>query len=253
MTSRFENKVVLITGAAGALGEAMARAFADEGARVALAARDHHEEKASRLAAEIGNKSLFVSLDVTNEASWADAVARIEDRLGPISALVLNAAYAANGGVEKVETSEWQKSIETNLTGSFLGIRAVAPSMRKAGGGSITIVSSVAALGKAPGLVAYGASKWGLRGLVRTAAWELARDKIRVNAFHPGIIETPLAYNPETGEQWAPTDKLAIPRNAETAEVAKYVLFMASDDAAYTTGAEWLADGGYMLGPVEQS
>ncbi|PMR75693.1 SDR family NAD(P)-dependent oxidoreductase [Billgrantia endophytica] len=253
MKSRFENKVVLITGAAGALGEAMARVFAAEGASVALAARSHHQENATRVAAEIGNDSLFVPLDVADEASWTDAVARIEDRLGPISVLVLNAAHAANGGVEKVETAQWRKSIETNLTGSFLGIRAVAPSMRRAGAGSIVIVSSVAALDKAPGLVAYGASKWGLRGLMRTAAWELARDKIRVNALHPGIIETPLAYNPDTGKQWAPTDKLAIPRNAESAEVARYVLFMASDDAAYTTGAEWLADGGFMLGPVEPS
>lgn len=252
MSDRFNDRTIIITGAVGVLGEALVRGFAGEGGRVAVAAREHHREAGEKLAAEIGNGAIFVSLDVADEASWADAMGTVEQRLGPVSVLVGNAAYAAKGGIEDVPIPEWHKSIETNLTGTLLGIRAVAPSIRKRGGGSIVIVSSVAALHAAPGLASYGASKWGIRGLIRTAAQELARDKIRVNAVHPGIIETPLAYDPETGKQWAPTDRQAIPRNASPEEIVKYILFMASEDAAYATASEFVADGGYSLGSIER-
>ena len=178
-------------------------------------------------------------------------MSNIEDRLGPVSILISNAAYAVKGGIEAIATPEWHKTIETNLTGTFLGIRAVAPSMRRLGGGSIVIVSSVAGLGAAPGLASCGASKWGIRGLIRIAANELARDRIRVNAVHLGIIETSLAYGRETGKQWASTDRQAIPRNAEPAEIVTYILFMASKDVAYATVSELVADGGYSLGPID--
>ena len=249
MSDRFVGKTVLITGAAGALGQTMTRAFAAEGARVALAARKHHEDKATKLAAEAGNGSLFVALDVTDEASWAAAVATIEERAGPVSVLVNNAAMIALGGVEEVELDKWREVIETNLTGDLLGIRAIAPSMRKLGGGSIVMISSIAGLHPTPGLVAYGCSKWAIRGLVRTAASELARDNIRVNALHPGIIETPLAYDPD-GKPLVSVDKFAIPRNAATDEITKYVLFIASEDAAFSTASEFVADGGYALGTI---
>jgi len=198
MSDRFAGKTVIITGAAGALGVTMARAFASEGACVVLAARPHHETEATTLAEEIGNGSIFVALDVADEASWAAAISTIEARVGPVSVLINNAAILAVGGVEEVSLEDWRKVIDTNLTGDFL--RAVAPSMRKRGGGSIVMISSIAALHPAPGLVAYSCSKWALRGLTRTAAYELARDNIRVNAIHPGIIETPLAYHSDSGE-----------------------------------------------------
>lgn len=146
--------------------------------------------------------------------------------------------------------NEWQKVVDTNLTGAFLGIRTIAPSMRKAGGGSIVNVSSIAGLHATPNLVAYGASKWGLRGLTRTAAYELAKDKIRVNAVHPGIIDTPLAHDPASGDDLVPVDKFAIPRQASTAEISKYILFVASEDAAFSTASEFIADGGLGLGPI---
>jgi 3alpha(or 20beta)-hydroxysteroid dehydrogenase len=249
MAERFTGKTVLITGAAGGLGETMTRAFAAEGACVAVAARDHHAEEASKLAEEVGNGSLFVALDVADEASWASAVSTIEQRAGPVSVLINNAAMIALGGVEDVDLDEWRKVIETNLTGDLLSIRAVAPSMRKLGGGSIVMISSIAGLHPTPGLAAYGCSKWGVRGLVLTAASELAKDNIRVNALHPGIIETPLAYDPD-GKPLVPVDKFAVPRNATTGEIAKYVLFVASEDAVFSTGSEFIADGGYALGPI---
>jgi 3alpha(or 20beta)-hydroxysteroid dehydrogenase len=251
MSDRFAGKTVIITGAAGALGVTMARAFASEGACVVLAARPHHETEATTLAEEIGNGSIFVALDVADEASWAAAISTIEARVGPVSVLINNAAILAVGGVEEVSLEDWRKVIDTNLTGDFLSIRAVAPSMRKRGGGSIVMISSIAALHPAPGLVAYSCSKWALRGLTRTAAYELARDNIRVNAIHPGIIETPLAYHSDSGEPLVPVDKFAIPRNADTAEIAKYVLFVASEDAAFSTASEFVADGGYALGPID--
>ncbi|MDJ1502066.1 SDR family NAD(P)-dependent oxidoreductase [Xanthocytophaga agilis] len=140
--------------------------------------------------------------------------------------------------------------LETNLTGAFLGIRSVAPSMRKAGGGSIVNVSSIAGLHAIPNLLAYGASKWGLRGLTRTTAYELAHNKIRVNAVHPGIIDTPLAHDLVTGNNLVPVDKFAIPRQASTREISNYVLFVASEDAAFSTASEFVADGGFGLGPI---
>jgi 3alpha(or 20beta)-hydroxysteroid dehydrogenase len=197
-----------------------------------------------------GLPALFVNLDVADEDSWAAAVVQVESQLGPISVLINNAAYLAVGGVETVSVAEWRRVLDTNLTGAFLGIRAVAPSMRKAGGGAIVNISSIAGLHPSPNLVAYGASKWGLRGLTRTAAHELARANIRVNAVHPGIINTPLAYDPVTGAPLVPVETFAIPRQAEPSEIAQYVLFVASADAAFSTGSEFVADGGFALGPV---
>lgn len=202
------------------------------------------------MADEIGGDAIFVQLDVTEEASWTAAIEKVEDRFGALPILINNAAYIAVGGVESVPLDEWQKVIETNLTGPLLGIRAAAPSMRKGGGGSIVNVSSIAGLHVTPNMAAYGASKWSLRSLTRTAAYELARDNIRVNAVHPGIIDTPLAYDQTTGAELVPTGGFAIPRMASAEEIARYVLFAASDDAAFSTGSEFVADGGYALGPI---
>jgi 3alpha(or 20beta)-hydroxysteroid dehydrogenase len=248
MSDRFRNRTVMVTGAVGSLGEAMAHAFATEGGRVVVAARK--EPQGREVAAAIGNGALFVRLDVADEASWKEAVDTVEREAGPLSVLINNAAYLAVGGVETVPVDEWRKVIDTNLTGAFLGIRAAAPSMRKAGGGSIVNISSIAGLHGTPGLAAYGASKWGIRSLTLTAAYELARDRIRVNSVHPGIIDTPLAYNPDTGAELVPVDGFAIPRMASAEEIARYVLFVASEEASFSTGSEFVADGGFGLGPI---
>ncbi|WP_182525145.1 SDR family NAD(P)-dependent oxidoreductase [Nocardioides dongkuii] len=248
MATRFTDQTVLITGATGALGAALSHAFHAEGAHVILGARNR--EAGERLAQQLGERATAVTLDVTDEQAWVDAIARAEAVAGPVTVLINNAAHLEVGTVEGVPVEAWRAVIDTNLTGSFLGIRSVAPGMERAGGGSIVNISSIAGLHAAPGLVAYSSSKWGLRGLTRTAAAELARKNIRVNAVHPGIIDTPLAYDPTTHEELVPVGGLAIPRQATTAEIAEYVLFVASEDASFSTGSEFIADGGFALGPV---
>ena len=247
-SKRFSGQTVMVTGAAGGLGASLAHAFAREGATVVVTGRK--EKPGRELAEAIGGDACFVALDVTEEASWKNAIAETEKDKGPLSVLINNAAYLAVGGIESVPLAEWRTVIDTNLTGAFLGIRAAAPSMRKGGRGSIVNISSIAGLHGTPGLAAYGASKWGIRSLTRTAAYELARDHIRVNSVHPGIIDTPLAYDPKTGAELVPVDAFAIPRMASVDEITGYVLFVASEDAAFSTGSEFVADGGFGLGPI---
>lgn len=244
--NRFEGRTALITGAVGALGSSLVRAFHAEGANVVIAARRAAEGEA--LAEELGARASFVPLNVVEEAGWSAAVLRTTEHFGSLDVLINNAAYLAVGGVETVDPDAWRQVIDTNLTGAFLGIRAVAPAMRRAGGGSIVNISSIAGLHAAPNLVAYGASKWGLRGLTRTAASELARSNIRVNSVHPGIIDTPLAYDPNSGASLVPVETLALPRMASPDEISHFVLFVASDDAAFATASEFVADGGFSLG-----
>jgi len=241
----FTDKTVLVTGAAGALGRALVEAFARAGANTVVASRRDSE----RIAAQLPGRALGVTLDVTGEAAWADAVAQTEERFGPVDVLINNAAYLRTGTTESIDLAEWTQVLATNLTGALLGIRAVAPSMRKRGGGVVININSIAGLAAAPGLVAYSSSKWALRGLMRAAAAELAVDNIRVNAVHPGIIDTPLAYAPD-GSELVPTSGFAIPRQATAAEVVDFVTFMASPRASFATGSEVVVDGGFSLGPV---
>ncbi len=238
--NRFTNKTVVVTGSTGALGKTLVRRFAEEGANTVATGRENIEE----VAAELPGNALGVTLDVTSEADWARVVQTAEDRFGPIDVLVNNAAYLHVGTTESIPIADWHQVMETNLTGAFLGIRAAAPSMRKAGGGSIVNINSIAGLAAAPGLVAYSSSKWALRALMRAAAAELAPDKIRVNAVHDGIIDTPLAYGAD-GQELVPVGHFPIPRQASTDEI------VASDDASLSTGSEIVDDGGFLLGPIQ--
>ncbi len=241
----FTGKTVLVTGASGALGTTLAVQFAQAGANVVAASRSRYDEVAEKA----GGNSIGVRLDVTSETDWADAITHVENTFGPLDILINNAAYLSIGTTESIPLDEFRRVLDTNLTGALLGIRAAAPSMRKAAGGAIVNINSIAGLNPAPGLVAYSSSKWALRGLMRAAAKELARDNIRVNAVHPGIIETPLAYAPD-GSPIVPVDNLAVPRNAAPEEIADFILFIASDQARFATGTEILADGGYGLGAI---
>jgi 3alpha(or 20beta)-hydroxysteroid dehydrogenase len=247
--NRFTGKTVIVTGGAGALGRTMVRRFAAEGANVVIGAR--RERHAIALIEQLGSNSVvFARLDVTDEQQWTATVRYSEERFGPVSILVNNAGKAAVGAIESLTAEQFREVIDTNLVGTFLGTRAVVPSMRRGGGGSIVNINSIAGLGADVGLAAYGSSKWGIRGLTRIAAKELASDNIRVNGVRPGVIDTPLAYDPATGAPHVSVDNQAIPRLADVDEISTYMLFVASDDAAYSTGNEFVADGGFMLGAV---
>ena len=248
---RFDNRTVIVTGGARGMGASFARGFVAEGADVVIA--DVLDKEGQTLADELGKQAIFFRLDVANDKDWEKTVAAAENAFGPVSVLVNNAAIVRFGPIAGTDPKAWRQVIDINLTGTYLGIRAIVPSMRKAGGGSIVNISAGAGMTAQFGLASYVASKWAGRGLTKTAALELARDKIRVNSIHPGGVRTPMTSGPETAAlAEAAVKDLAIPRMAEPDEIARLVLFVASDEASFSTGSEFIADGGHLLGPVPQ-
>lgn len=244
MTSRFAGQTVVVSGAAQGMGESHARGFHAEGAKVVLL--DIQEGKGKAVAADLGRNALFVHMDVKLADSWSAAVAAIEREFGPISVLINNAGVIETQlPIEDMSLEVWRETLEVNLTGSFLGIRATVPSMRRAGGGSIVNISSTGGFMGLPRHSAYAASKWGVRGLTKSAAIELGRFNIRVNTVHPGFTDTPMMRAGGTPPKT--TAKFAIPRIAHAAEVTKMVLYLSSADASFSTGAEFVVDGGYLL------
>jgi 3alpha(or 20beta)-hydroxysteroid dehydrogenase len=251
---RFDNRTVIVTGGARGLGASHARGFIAEGANVVIA--DVLEHEGRTLAEEVGEHAIFSRLDVTSEAEWAATVAAAEGAFSPVSVLVNNAGIARVGPIAETEPAAWRQLIDINLTGTYLGMRAVLSSMRKAGGGAIVNTSSTAGMVGLFGSGAYVASKWGVRGLTKTAALEFARDNIRVNSIHPGAIRTSMTAGPDaaSGRDAAALEAslkgLAIPRAGDPYEITRLVLFVASDDASFSTGSEFIADGGQLLGRV---
>jgi 3alpha(or 20beta)-hydroxysteroid dehydrogenase len=242
---RFENTTVLISGGARGIGASHVRAFVDAGARVAFG--DVRDDQGTALADELGDAARYLPLDISSEASWADFVAGAEDAFGPASVLVNNAAVLQDPALlVDLDLAEWRRMLDVNLSGTFLGIKHAAPSLRRAGGGSI--VTTASALGRigTPQLGGYVASKWAIRGLTQTAALELARDGIRVNCVLPGYVDTNM--NDEISEE--NTRQYAIPRFADPAEVSAVVLFLASSESSFVTGAEYVVDGGALSGAV---
>ncbi len=255
---RFSNRTVIITGGARGMGASHARGFIAEGANVVIA--DVLEQEGRALADELGVHAIFSRLDVTSDKDWATTVAAAEDAFGPVSVLINNAGIVHFGVIAETELAAWRQVIDINLTGTYLGTRAVVPSMRKAGGGAIVNISSTEGMRGNFGIGAYVASKWGARGLTKTAALELGRDNIRVNSVHPGAIRTPILadHAPDAAAMAATmagagVGLSAIPRIAEPDEITRMVLFVASDEASFSTGSEFIADGGLLLGPVPNS
>ena len=248
---RFANRTVIVTGGARGLGASHARGFVAEGANVVIA--DVLEQEGRTLAGELGDHAIFSHLDVTSERDWAATVAAAENAFGPVSVLVNNAGIVRFGAIVETEPAAWRQVIDINLNGTYLGIRAVVSSMRKAGGGAIVNTSAGAGMTATFGVGAYATSKWGVRGLTKTAALELARDNICVNSIHPGPVRTPMPAGPEAAAAVAAeASRLAIPRVAEPEEITRLVLFVASDDAGFSTGSEFIVDGGVLLGPAPQ-
>jgi 3alpha(or 20beta)-hydroxysteroid dehydrogenase len=233
--------VVLVSGGARGMGAEHVRGLVAAGARVV--AGDVLDAEGEALIAEVGDRAAYVHLDVTDEGQWRRAVALAEDRFGPITGLVNNAGIVTRGRIEDLDLGDWDRTLAINLTGVMLGMRTVVESMRRAGRGSIVNVSSTAGLQGYANIGAYVASKWGVRGLTKTAALELGPDNIRVNSIHPGPIRTPMI----SGARDDIAAHQPITRLGEPAEVTQLVMFLLAD-ATYSTGHEFAIDGGAVVG-----
>jgi 3alpha(or 20beta)-hydroxysteroid dehydrogenase len=249
---RFDGQTVIVTGGSRGMGESHVHGFIEEGASVVIA--DVLEDEGRALASGLGARGVFVRLDVTSDEQWDDAVRTAEERFGPVSVLVNNAGIAQYQPLVEIDPALWRRVLEINLTGTFLGIRAVAESMRRAGGGAIVNISSEEGLTAHAGFGAYGTSKWGVRGLTKYAALELGHRGIRVNSIHPGFTATAMLDTADPSSIAAMSATLPIPRVAQPREVTKLVLFVASEEAGYMTGTEFVIDGGLLLGqaPLEE-
>ena len=234
-------QTVIITGGSRGIGAAAARLLAAEGANVLIA--DVLAEEGEALASELGERASYYHLDVTSPENWDNAIMRCEGLFGRVDGLFNNAGILSQATVEDCSPAEFHRVIEVNLVGMFLGIRAVAPALRRAGGGVIVNTSSTAGLQGYAGLAAYVASKWGVRGLTKAAAIDLAGDGIRVVSLHPGPIRTPMTR--DMSDDVAANQP--IPRFGQPIEVARMVQFIFTG-ATYSTGCEFVIDGGALAG-----
>jgi len=245
---RLDGKVAFITGGARGMGASHVRRFVAEGARVYFI--DILEAEGTRLAQELGPAATFVVADVSSEADWQRAVADAEAACGPICVLVNNAGIVKGGPLEHMSEADYRKVIDVNQLGVFFGMKSTVASMRRAGGGSIINISSVSGLLSRPGAIAYTASKHAITAMTKVAAGEFGKDNIRVNSVHPGAIKTPIFIGIDQSAQDALTGNLPFPRWGEPKEVTNMVLFLASDESAYCTAAEFVVDGGDFGSPA---
>jgi 3alpha(or 20beta)-hydroxysteroid dehydrogenase len=249
---QLEDRIALVTGAARGVGSVITRRLIDAGARVVLS--DVRDEAGEKLASELGESATYVSLDVTREDDWARAVERALSDHGRVDVLVNNAGRLHMGAIENTTLEDARRVLDVNLIGPFLGMRAVIPAMKARGRGSIVNVGSLDGLLGMNGVAAYAASKWGLRGLAKSAALELGRDGIRVNTVCPA------GGNPEMYGPWSEslvglldaakgyTEDRAIPGEAPLEAIADAVLFLASDASRHCTGMDLPVDGGAHAG-----
>ena len=246
MAGRLAGKVALISGAARGMGESEARLFAGEGAQVVLGdVLEDQGRAAVENIAQQGGSATFVPLDVTHEQDWQRAVETAEQTYARLDILVNNAGIVRMAPLDETSLEAWNEVIGVNQTGVFLGMKHAVPALRRAGGGSIVNISSIAGLIGLPNIPAYQASKGAVRLLTKNAAVQYATDKIRVNSVHPGRIETPMTapLAPERREMLLRLTPLG--RDGTAEEVAYGVLYLASDESSYVTGAELVIDGGY--------
>ncbi|WP_343234223.1 glucose 1-dehydrogenase [Microbacterium salsuginis] len=241
-----DGRVALVTGGARGIGEGAVRALHAAGGRVVVA--DRGETRGRKLEAELGDRVRFEPLDVTDEKRWDAVIASTLDTFGALDVLVNNAGIANAAPIEHMTTAKWNAAIGVNLTGVFFGCRAVVPVMKaqfaeSGSGGSIINLSSVDGMRGSPGVHAYTASKWGVRGLTKSLAVELGPSGIRVNSVHPGFVRTPMTARIDPEHLDIPLGRPGTP-----GDIAGTIVFLASDASAWTTGAEFVVDGGMIAG-----
>ncbi len=238
---RLDGKVALVTGGAQGMGASHARAIVQNGGCVVIG--DVDDKRGMSLVEDLGNHARYIHLDVRINADWAGAIEYAESEFGRLNVLVNNAGVLKDAGVTDCTDAEWDLVMGINLTGAFRGIRAAVSSLARSAPSSIINVSSTAGLKGFSGFAAYGASKWGIRGLTKNAAIELAPRGIRVNSIHPGTIKTQMNDGHEISFDHVPQARAGDP-----SEVSNLVVFLASDESSFSTGSEFAADGGEAAG-----
>lgn len=252
---RLDGKVALISGGARGQGEAEVRLFAAEGAKVVFGDVLHDEGEA--VVADVGPNAHYIPLDVTDPGAWQKAVDETISLYGPPNVLVNNAGILLFG-VSMVDTSldDYMRVINVNQVGVFLGMKHTVPAMIEAGGGSIVNISSTNGIAGYGGTVAYTASKFAVRGMTKNAALELGQHGIRVNSIHPGGVDTAMTAPDTLGDAISDEDReatfamLPLGRVGQPEEIARLAVYLASDESSYSTGAEFIADGGMLAGVV---
>jgi 3alpha(or 20beta)-hydroxysteroid dehydrogenase len=244
---RLSGKVAIITGGARGMGGATARLFVENGAKVVIG--DVLDDVGQALADELGDSAVFLHMDISQSADWQSAIAAAAG-LGQLNVLVNNAAILHVASITDTSEEDYMRVIRINQLGTFLGMQAVIPAMKAAGIGSIINVSSIDGLQSKNGLIAYSASKWAVRGMTKSAAIELGQHGIRVNSVHPGGVKTEMGGGEDTPDEIANEfyKNHPLPRVGKAHEVANVSLFLASDEASYCTGSEFVADGGWFAG-----
>jgi 3alpha(or 20beta)-hydroxysteroid dehydrogenase len=233
--------VVLVSGGARGQGAAEVRLLVAQGAKVVIG--DVLDNQGQALASELGPAATFVRHDVTSEADWARAVEAARTLGGGLHGLVNNAGIYQPAPLMETDDALWQRHIQINQYGCFLGMKAAVPAMERSGGGSIVNISSVAGLKGSPGSFAYAATKWALRGMTKSAAIDLGSRKIRVNSVHPGPIDTDMIAFRTPEQRDARLKQVPMHRQGTPEEVAQLVAFLLSDESSYITGAEIAIDG----------
>lgn len=236
---RLEGKVAIVTGAALGQGEATARLFAEHGAFVIVA---DILDQGQQVADEIGSSARYIRLDVSDEDSWISLVSTVVADHGKIDVLINNAAIVTYAPIVEMTKSRFERVLSTNLTGTFLGLKTVMAHMMERGSGSIVNIASINATRGTAGMAAYDASKWGVRGITRTAAMEAGPHGVRVNSIYPGAIDTRMLH------AHGMKSEIALGRVGQPAEVAQASLFLAGDESSYVAGAELVVDGGWTAG-----
>jgi 3alpha(or 20beta)-hydroxysteroid dehydrogenase len=239
---RLDGKVAIVTGGARGQGEAEVRLFASEGAKVVVS--DVLVDAGRALAASLGDSVAFLRHDVSREDDWEAAINVAIERFGGLDVLVNNAGILHNATIAKHTLVDYERVVAVNQVGVFLGIRAAIEPMTQRGGGSIVNTSSGAGLRATKYCFAYAATKYAVTGMTAAAALELARNRIRVNSIHPGLIDTPMVASDDPDANARLVRATPMRRAGQPEEIARVALFLASDESSYMTGAHVTVDGG---------